>query len=305
MTTSLKTIFCDIDKFFVVYYNKNHKIINLFQGGVRFPTGGDGHMCHKSASCKTDGVRIPNRRYSPDERNGCSVWIDIQKPCALGLFGRGRFCTPTALPIADKPRRNKIMSTAKSKTRKLTTMAMLVAISVVLLYLVRFPIFPAASFLEYDPADIPILIGAFLYGPTAGLILTVVASVIQGFTVSAASGWIGVLMHIFATGSMVLVAGNIYRITKTRIGGALGLFAGTLTMAGMMVVWNLIFTPIFLGTPREAVEAMILPIILPFNLIKAGVNSTITFFVYKTISRFVGTERLTKPEKGGSIIKEN
>ncbi len=66
------------------------------------------------------------------------------------------------------------------RTKKLTVMAMLIAISVVLVYLVRFPIFPTASFLEYDPADIPILIGAFAYGPLAGIILTVAASVIQG-----------------------------------------------------------------------------------------------------------------------------
>ncbi|MFQ9412551.1 MAG: hypothetical protein ACLR1T_18100 [Evtepia gabavorous] len=37
-----------------------------------------------------------------------------------------------------------------------------------LVYVIHFPIFPAASFLEYDPADIPILIGTFAYGPLAG-----------------------------------------------------------------------------------------------------------------------------------------
>ena len=49
----------------------------------------------------------------------------------------------------------------QTKVRKLATMAMLVAISIVLVYLIHFPIFPGAAFLEYDPADIPILIGAF------------------------------------------------------------------------------------------------------------------------------------------------
>ena len=47
------------------------------------------------------------------------------------------------------------------KVRKLVTMAMLAALSIVLVYVIHFPIFPAASFLEYDPADIPILIGTF------------------------------------------------------------------------------------------------------------------------------------------------
>ena len=174
-----------------------------------------------------------------------------------------------------------------TKTRRLTTMAMLTAVSVILLYLVRFPIFPAASFLEYDPADIPILIGTFLFGPMAGLALTVVASVIQGLTVSSASGFIGILMHIFSTGSVVLVAGNIYRVRHDRTGAVIALSAGVLTMTVVMCIWNLIFTPIFMGAPREAVVAMMVPVIIPFNLIKSSVNSAITFVVYKSVSRMV------------------
>ena len=91
------------------------------------------------------------------------------------------------------------------KVRKLVTMAMLAALSIVLVYVIHFPIFPAASFLEYDPADIPILIGTFAYGPLAGVLLTVVVSVIQGMTVSSGSGLMGIAMHIFATSILVLV----------------------------------------------------------------------------------------------------
>lgn len=94
------------------------------------------------------------------------------------------------------------------KVRKLVTMAMLAALSIVLVYVIHFPIFPAASFLEYDPADIPILIGTFAYGPLAGVLLTVVVSVIQGMTVSSGSGLMGIAMHIFATSILVLVAGE-------------------------------------------------------------------------------------------------
>jgi riboflavin transporter FmnP len=49
--------------------------------------------------------------------------------------------------------------------RKLAVLAMLVAIGVVLCFLIHVPLIPAASFLEYDPADIPILIGTFAFGP--------------------------------------------------------------------------------------------------------------------------------------------
>lgn len=166
-------------------------------------------------------------------------------------------------------------------TKKLVNMAVLIALSVVLVYFIRFPLFPAAPFLEYDPADIPIIFAAFAFGPLAGLIVTVIASIIQGLTVSAGSGVIGVMMHIFATGSFVLVAGNIYKYSKTKKSAIIALVFGVLTMTVTMVIWNVIFMPIFLGAPLEAVLGMLIPTIIPFNLIKAGVNAFITFLIYK------------------------
>lgn len=181
--------------------------------------------------------------------------------------------------------------TASNSIRKLTTMGLMAAISVVLVYLIHFPIFPAALYLEYDPADIPIFICTFLYGPGAGFLLSVLASTIQGVTVSAASGWIGILMHIFATGSFALVAGTIYRHGKSKRSAMLALAAGVLTMTAMMVLWNLIFTPIFTGMPRDGVMAILVPVIIPFNLIKAGANALITMLVYKKISAVIAHEK--------------
>ena len=182
-------------------------------------------------------------------------------------------------------------------TRKLTVMAMLVAISVVLVYLVRFPIFPTAAFLEYDPADIPILIGTFAFGPLAGVALTVLASGIQALTVSAQSGLYGFLMHVIATSTLVLVAGCVYRYKKTMTGAVIGLVFGTLAMGGIMMIANHFITPQFTGWPTEQVDALLLPIILPFNLIKAGVNSAVTFVLYKLISRYIVHAESSTPVK--------
>lgn len=177
------------------------------------------------------------------------------------------------------------------KTRVLTQMAVLAALSIILVALIHFPIFPTAPFLEYDPADIPIFIGTFLLGPGLGFVLTVITCILQGLTVSSASGIIGIIMHIFATGSFVLVAGFIYKKYHSQKGAIVALVCGTLTMTVMMVIWNLVFTPFFLGTPIEAVAQMIVPIIIPFNLLKGGINSVITFLVYKPISRIFGAKK--------------
>ncbi|MGN0134506.1 MAG: ECF transporter S component [Anaerotignum sp.] len=179
------------------------------------------------------------------------------------------------------------MANKRIPTRQLVSMAMLGAISIVLVAAIHFPLIPAAAFLEYDPADIPILICAFAYGPGAGFLLTVVVSFIQGMTVSAQSGIIGIIMHIFATGSCVLVAGHIYKRHKTRKTAVIALICGAIVQTAAMVVMNMIFTPLFMGAPLETVLAMMIPAIIPFNALKAGINCTITFFLYKSISHLI------------------
>jgi riboflavin transporter len=171
------------------------------------------------------------------------------------------------------------------RTLKITKMAMLAAISLVLIMLIRIP-YPAAPYLVYDPADIPIFVGTFAFGPLAGLALTFVVSFIQAFVLGG-NELIGFFMHFVATGSFVLLAGLIYKRNKTRKTAVIALVCGTILMTVSMMLWNLLITPIFLGVPREAVIAMLGTIILPFNLLKAGINSVVTFLTYKSIARYL------------------
>jgi len=169
--------------------------------------------------------------------------------------------------------------------KKLVTMAVLAALSIVLMLLVKFPIIPAAPYLIYEPADVPILIGSFLIGPLAGFVITVIVSAIQSVISASGHGAVGFFMHVVATGAFVVTAGLIYRKFH-KIGGAIvALVAGTLAMTLVMIPVNLIIQPNFFGVPYDVVKSLLIPAIIPFNLIKAGLNSVITFIVYKRISR--------------------
>ena len=132
-----------------------------------------------------------------------------------------------------------------SKTTKhIVYGAVLVAMAVVLTIFVRFPIFPAAPFLEYDMGDVPLFFGAILLGPWTGLIITLAACIIQGLTVSAGSGFLGILMHFIATGAFVLCAGLIAKEKKNkRLRPALSF--GAITQVLLMIPLNLIITPAF------------------------------------------------------------
>lgn len=175
-----------------------------------------------------------------------------------------------------------------NKTTKLITQTgVLAAISVVLVFFIHFPIFPAAPYLEYDPADIPILIGTLSLGPYTGLLITVVASLVQGLTVSAQSGVYGIIMHVIATSFLVLPTGLIYQRSKNTKGAVLGLAAGVIAMVVVMIFANLLVTPHFTGAPVSAIRALLPTVIIPFNLIKAGLNAVISFVIYKLICPYL------------------
>ena len=73
------------------------------------------------------------------------------------------------------------------------------------------------------------------------------------------------------------------------------LAVGVAVQTGVMILCNLVFTPLFLGAPMGDVVAMLLPVILPFNLMKSGINAVVTYIIYKPVSR-VAHRILGRPE---------
>ena len=192
------------------------------------------------------------------------------------------------------------MSAKSARVKKLALLAMFTAIGAVLITLVHFPLFPAAPFLQYDPADVPILIA---FGPVAGILVTVLASFIQAFFLGG-DGIYGFLMHVIATGILVTVASTLYRKFHTRTGAIIGLLLGTFAMGVGMMIANHFITPFYMGAPTEMVDAMLVTVILPFNLLKAGINSVVTFLVYKSVSKYIvhGEEFAKAPKKAAGEI---
>ena len=196
------------------------------------------------------------------------------------------------------PRKRKVIEMTKTRSTRFykilkpVTLALLSAIGLVLMAIVRFPLFPSAAFLEYDMADVPVFLATLFFDIPSGLLVLAVISIIQGITVSAGSGWIGIVMHIVATGAFVVALGWITKNHQDFRHLLPGHIAGTLVMAVLMCGMNLLFTPIFMGTPVEAVKDMLLPIILPFNLLKGGINSVVSLVLYFPLVKILHKENL-------------
>ena len=178
--------------------------------------------------------------------------------------------------------------------KKIATLAMLSAMAYVVAALFRFSLVPAAPFLKYDPKDVIIAIGGFLFGPVEGLMMAAVVALLEMITVST-TGWWGCAMNALSSAAFVIPAALVYRKYHSFKGALIGLVCGAVLVTGTMLLWNWLVVPIYQGTPREAVADMLIPLFLPFNAIKSGINAVLTVLIYKPVVKALRHAKLVPP----------
>lgn len=187
----------------------------------------------------------------------------------------------------------------KITVKQLVLLAMLAAMAYVIVSVVRIPVI---LFLKYEPKDVIITIGGFLLGPMAAFITSLVVSLLEMVTISD-TGPIGCLMNLISTCSFACTAAFIYKRKHTLRGAVMGLAAGWIFMVGVMLLWNWLISPLYMGVDRATIETMLLPVFLPFNLLKGGLNSAIVLLLYKplvTALRRTGLVEMSSGKKGSS-----
>ena len=168
----------------------------------------------------------------------------------------------------------------QNSVKRMVTLAMLTAMAYALVCLIRIPV--VVEFLQYEPKDVIITIGGLLYGPMAALIISAVTALLEMISVSE-TGFIGAVMNLLSSASFACTAALVYKKHRTLLGAVIGLVAGSVLMVVAMLLWNWLVTPLYMGVSREVVTTMLLPTFLPFNLLKAGLNSALVLCVYKPL----------------------
>ena len=167
-------------------------------------------------------------------------------------------------------------------TKRIAVTALFCAVAAICTLFIEFPILPGVTFLKYDPSAIAALIAGFAYGPATGIVVSVLPYLVH---LATESGVYGTIMAIIATLSLVLPAALVYQRNTTMRGAITGLVVGGVICLACCILANIVVTPIYMGAPREAVIGMIVPTLLPFNVLKIALNCVITAFVYKPISK--------------------
>lgn len=132
---------------------------------------------------------------------------------------------------------------SKISVRTITMTALLSAIAYILAF-VEFPVPLSPPFARMDFSDFPALIGAFAFGPLAGVLIELVKNALQLFSTS--TGGIGELANFLMGASFVFTAGLIYGCHKTKKTAWIAGIAGSIVMGIVAVLSNyFILLPLF------------------------------------------------------------
>ena len=184
----------------------------------------------------------------------------------------------------------------KMSTRKITSLALLSAIAAILMFIeTPLPFMP--GFLKFDISEIPVLLGAFAFGPGSAIIIELIKNLIHlPFTQTAG---VGELANFLAGSMFAGTAGLIYRFFRSRKGAIISMAAGTVMMTVFTSLFNyyfmLDFYVRFYGMPMEKIVAM---------------SAAVNIFVHETENpalagsiRAILEEKRTLKEYAGEVEK--
>lgn len=171
-------------------------------------------------------------------------------------------------------------SKKKLDVKKMAILAMFVALGYICLFVFRFKV----QFLTLDFKDVFITMAGFVYGPLAAAGVALIETLLELATVASTGFW-GAIMNFAGSAAFAVTASLIYKYNKTFSGAVIGLVSAVFSMTAVMLLMNLLITPIYTHTSVKVVAGMILPLLLPFNLTKSILNAALTFVLYKPFSQ--------------------
>ncbi len=188
-------------------------------------------------------------------------------------------------------------------TRKVAMIGMFSAIAVILM-LFEFPLPFAPGFYKLDFSELPILIGAFAFGPAAGVMMEFVKILLNLVFTGTTTAFVGELANFTVGCSFILPASIFYYFRKTKKNAIVACVVGTLILTVFGTAFNAVYLlPAFaelFHMPMDELIAMgakvnpmvsegsvvsfVAACVAPLNLIKGSSVSIATLLIYKRIS---------------------
>jgi len=169
------------------------------------------------------------------------------------------------------------------KTRRIVYIGLLGAMSFILMATFSIPIIPQATFLRFEPSEIPAIFATAVLGPVAGVAVCAVKNVL--YFMFRAKSLFGPASDFMASSCLVFVIGIIYQKFPSTGGFLMACSLGTIARVLMMIPINLVILWLQFGMNSTQVMAMMWPAIIPFNLAKSVINSLGAFVLLEAVLR--------------------
>lgn len=163
-------------------------------------------------------------------------------------------------------------------TKRIAITALLCAVAALCTLFIEFPLLPHLEFLKYDPSGIVALIAGLAFGPATAVIVSILPNLVH---IATQSGLYGMLMAVLATLTLSLPVAIIHQHKQTFTGALIGMVVGGICSLFFCVAGNLVITPLYMGVQLQDVLKLIVPAILPFNLVKILLHCVVAALLYK------------------------
>lgn len=175
----------------------------------------------------------------------------------------------------------------RTKTQTLVILSLFTALA----YAAQLIVHIKVMYLSFDPKDAIITVGAMIYGPIAGLVMSIAVASIEALTNGSTQFW-GFFMNVLSSAVFSTVASLVYKRRRNQVGATLGLALSVILTTLVMLPANYFITPLFSGTTSSEVAKLIPTLLLPFNLVKTLFNAGLVFVIYKPIVRALRTAHI-------------
>ena len=196
------------------------------------------------------------------------------------------------------------MKTKNLNTHRFIKLSLLSAIAVILMYM-DFPVIPIFPWLKIDLSDVPALMGAFAFGPLAGITIELMKNLLILIVKGTGTAFVGEIANFLVGIALVWPAAMLYKKNKTKKTAIIGMILGTISIEIIGVLANVYLLLPAYGMAMSKAELInyVMVGLLPFNGIKAVLVCGITYVLYKkvSVSVFKVEPMLDKPRQ----MKEN
>ena len=170
------------------------------------------------------------------------------------------------------------MRSARPVSSKQAAAYVLLILMSMVLSFIEIPMFADLAWLKYDPSGVVVALTTLLWGPWQGA-----AVALLSWLPHAAISPLGAAMNIAASATLALTLGSVCRAAGTPARIVVGSVLGASLAAVVSICLNFVVTPLYLSASYEDVAALVVPYLLPFNLIKALVNAALAALAHHAL----------------------